>query len=155
MMSGRKSIYRKKQEQAVFEKVNVRASRPRAVCRRPCVPPNHSRTAGLALEQDRSSMLETYVGFRAGGLRQCIAERTSYCCTCSSTVETLTPTKTTNFSDDISYPCSQSHNPHHFPEHVRGLQPARMQSALNVLTNCTLQHHCWRQFRQKKMSPTQ
>lgn len=68
-MRSRLKLFDQKNQQAVCVKINVRASRPRAVCRRPCVPPNHSRTAGLALEQDRSSMLETYVGFRAGGLR--------------------------------------------------------------------------------------
>ena len=37
---------------------------------------NHSNIAGRALEPDSSSMLEIYVGFRAGGLRWCIAVRT-------------------------------------------------------------------------------
>ena len=36
---------------------------------------NHTNIAGLALEPDSSSMLEIYVGFRAGGLRWCIAVR--------------------------------------------------------------------------------
>ena len=37
---------------------------------------NHSSTAGISLEPDSSSMVEIYVGFRAGGLRWCTAVRT-------------------------------------------------------------------------------
>ena len=65
---------------AINVKITVRASRSRADWRRRCVSVrkkrNHSSTAGLALEPDSSSTLEVYVGFRAGGLRWCIAVRT-------------------------------------------------------------------------------
>ena len=79
-MSRQKLIHQKKSQQAVYVNLNVRASRSRAVYRRRrvplCVKKNHSSTAGLTLETDSSSMLQIYVGFRAGGLRWCIAVRT-------------------------------------------------------------------------------
>ena len=39
MMSGQKLINQNKNQQAVYVKINVRASRSRAVYRRRCVPP--------------------------------------------------------------------------------------------------------------------
>ena len=39
MMSGQKLIHLKKNRQAVYVKIAVRASRSRAICRRWCVPP--------------------------------------------------------------------------------------------------------------------
>ena len=81
MMSGQKSIHLKnKSTGCLFQNHGtifpLAVGLSSLVCASVRKKPNHSRTAGLTLEPDSSSMIEVYVGFRAGGLRWCIFVRT-------------------------------------------------------------------------------
>ena len=82
LMSGQKLIHQKKKNNLSIlcknqcTSFSLAGGLSSSVCASLRKKKNHSNIAGLALQPDSSSMLEIYVGFRARGLRWCIAVRT-------------------------------------------------------------------------------
>ena len=128
-MSGQKLTHRKKNQQAVYLKIDVWASHSGAVCRRRCVPPcvknkDHSNTAGLALEPDSSSMLEIYVGFCAEGLTWGVAVRTAVLLYILSreSKSSWSSTSKQDREDDRATSVSEQSSP--WPQSLPGWQPS-------------------------------
>ena len=83
----------------------------------------HSNTAGLALEPDSSSMLEIYVGFRAGGLRWGIAVRTVQLYMLSRKANRLIAARPNRIERTIARRACQSKRSL-WPQSVPGWQPS-------------------------------